>query len=120
MRLFGLLFFLALAGAPNLVCAQTNVAPAAQPPREVAFLTEAQQKEYAAAHNQALAADPALKAEGDALMKQIIGDPTIVEQADFQQKLTAHRQKLRAGMLKQDSHLGPIFAEIDKHLPPTK
>ncbi len=81
----------------------------------VSFLTPAQQEQYAKARAKALDNNPDLKAEGEEIMKQIVAaggqaDPVIME------KMNTHRQKLRMAMLKEDSTLKPIFAEIDKHL----
>jgi hypothetical protein len=85
----------------------------------IAFLTPDQQQQYAKARAKALEDNPALKAEGEDIMKQVLAsggqpDPTLIE------KVRAHREKLRQAMLKEDPTLTPIFAEIDKHISDAK
>jgi acyl transferase domain-containing protein len=117
-------FFL-LANGTILLRAQTPApAPAAatQPSHDngmIAFLTPVQQEQYAKAHAKALADNPALKAEGEALKKQILANGEHQDQATIE-RMNSHRQKLRQAMLKEDPTLGPVFAEIDKHISEAK
>ncbi len=67
----------------------------------------------------ALADDPALNAENDALKEQfadVMAHGTAAEKQALLVKVDAHRQKLRAAMLKEDPNLDPIFAQIDKSI----
>jgi hypothetical protein len=110
--------------ASTLLRAQTNAAPANAPAaspeqQALAILTPDQLAEYGNAHNKALADDAALKSEGDALKKQfadVLAHGTAAQKQAFLEKVDAHRQKLRAAMLKEDPNLGPIFAQIDKSM----
>lgn len=83
------------------------------------FLSESDRAKYTAAHDKALARDPALQAESDAL--QTTSPPTRDPKASPQDRLTLHekriafRQKLRAAMLQEDASLTPIFEQIDQH-----
>lgn len=114
--------FTFLAG--TVLHAQTNAAPPGRTAAErenwmIAFLTPAQQEEYAKAHEKALANDPALKLEGETLKQQavpVIEKGTASDKQMFLEKMTAHRQKLREAMLKVDPGLVPIFKEIDKRI----
>jgi hypothetical protein len=106
--------------APALLHAQTNAAPAASPEAQaLSILTRDQITEYATARAKALTDDPALKAEGDVLKQQfadVMEHGTPVQKQAILEKVDAHRQKLRQAMLKEDSNLGPIFAQIDKSM----
>ena len=110
--------------APALLQAQTNAAPANAPAasaeaQALSILTRDQITEYATARAKALADDPALKAEGDALKQQfvdVMDHGTPVQKQAILEKVDAHRQKLRQAMLKEDPNLGPIFAQIDKSM----
>ncbi len=105
----------------------TNAAPAtnsaaASTSREdprIAFLSPAQQDEYAAARAKALADNPALKLEGEKLMPEyaaVMAKGSAAEKQGMHEKVVQHRQKLRQDMLKEDPKLAPIFTEIDNHL----
>ena len=109
-----------------LARAQTNAIPTnAAPPspasaaaesQALSILTADQIKEYAIARNKALASDPALNAENDALKAEysdamLHGTPA--QKQTLLMKVDSHRQKLRAAMLKQDPNLVPIFKRID-------
>ena len=107
--------------------AQTNAGSAAGAPVPaaahenwmVAFLSPDEQLQYAKARAKALADNPGLKAEGEALMKQVSGamaEGSLADQQGFRERMISHRQKLRAAMLQVDPGLGPIFAKIDAHL----
>ena len=109
--------------APALLRAQTNTAPAsaaASAERQAfSILTPAQLKEYADARVKALADDSALNAENDALKEQfadVMANGNAAQKQELLVKVDAHRQKLRAAMLKEDPNLGPIFAQIDKSI----
>jgi hypothetical protein len=110
--------------APALLCAQTNAAPAnasavAAPRQALSILTPDQQVEYAKARAKALADDPALNAENDTLKQEFVDVMTHGTPAGKQamlEKVSAHRQKLRQAMLKEDPNLGPVFALIDKSI----
>ena len=109
--------------APAVLRAQTNAAPAnaaASAERQaMSILTPAQLKEYADARVKALADDPALNAENDALKEQfadVMANGDAAQKQALLVKVDAHRQKLRAAMLKEDPNLGPIFAQIDKSI----
>ena len=123
--LFALIAFFFFADGIFLLRAQTPAptpATNAPPSREmgmISFLTPAQQEQYAKAHAKALADNPTLKAEGDALKKQIMANGEHQDQATIE-KMNSHRQKLRQAMLKEDPTLGQIFAEIDKHISEAK
>jgi len=125
LSLVAILAVILLGGGTILLRAQTPTpAPAAtaQPSHEnamIAFLTPAQQEQYAQAHAKALADSPGLKEEGDMLKKQILANGEHQDQATIE-KMNSHRQKLRQAMLKEDPTLGPVFAEIDKHISEAK
>jgi hypothetical protein len=125
LSLVAILAIFLFAGGTILLRAQTPApapAAAAQPSHEtsmISFLTPAQQEQYAQAHAKALADNPSLKAEGDALKKQILANGEHQDQATIE-KMNSHRQKLRQAMLKEDPTLGPVFAEIDKHISEAK
>jgi hypothetical protein len=94
-------------------------AQAARDNRLISFLSPAEQQRYATARAKALAAHPALKAEGEELIRQsasLFPDGTAGEKQAFMEKMITHRQKLRQAMLKEDSGLAPIFAEIDMYI----
>jgi hypothetical protein len=103
--------------------AQTNApaqTPSAQASSALSFLTPAEQVQYAKARAKALADNPDLKAEGERVAGEgasaMSPDATAAEKQAFIEKMNMHRQKLRAAMLKEDSSLEPIFAEIDQHI----
>ncbi len=107
--------------------AQTNVTAPARPAgaesQALSILTPEQRIEYAQAHEKALADNPELKAENDKLKQQYVavmtsGTPT--EKQAMLEKVDSHRQMLRKAMLKADPNLGPIFADIDKHISEAK
>jgi hypothetical protein len=126
MRIFALATLLLLC-PPGPARAQTN-APARPPAnapelQALSILTMDQQLEYANARAKALADDPALNAENEALKKQyaeVMAHGKPPEQQAMMEKVDSHRQKLRAAMLKEDPNLGPIFAKIDKQISETK
>ncbi len=125
LLLVAILAVILLGGGTILLCAQTPApapATAGQPSHEnamIAFLTPTQQEQYAKAHAKALADNPGLKEEGDTLKKQILANGEHLDQAMIE-KMNSHRQKLRQAMLKEDPTLGPVFAEIDKHISEAK
>jgi hypothetical protein len=115
--------------APAVLRAQTNGAAPAKPAggsperQALAILTPEQQLEYAEAHAKALADDPALKAENDALKEEyarVMTQGTAAERQAIMEKVDSHRQKLRQAMLKEDAKLGPIFAKIDEYISEAK
>ena len=123
MRIFVFVIGLFLV-APALLRAQTNADGAGKPAsgaaeKALSILTPDQQLEYAKAHAKALADDPALNAENDALKQQfadVMTHGTAAEKQAILIKVDAHRQKLRQAMLKQDPNMAPIFAQIDKSI----
>ena len=85
----------------------------------ISFLTPDQQQQYAKAHAKALADNPGLKEEGEALKSQATGvmssgSPT--DKQAFMQKMGAHRLRLWAAMRKEDPTIEPVFAAIDQHI----
>jgi hypothetical protein len=109
--------------ASALLDAQTSAAPAnaaaAAERQALSILTPDQLKEYADARVKALADDPALNAENDALKQQfadVMAHGTAAQRQALLEKVGPHRQKLRAAMLKEDPNLGPIFAKIDQSI----
>lgn len=133
--LFGLMLVGWLAVGSFLLHAQTNAAatnaPATnQPPPQmsrelqmISFLTPTQQEQYAKARAKALEDNPALKTDGETLMKQgksVMTNGSAADKQGFIEKMNSHRQKLRQAMLKEDSTLQPIFDEIDKHISEAK
>ncbi len=124
MRFFVFVIGLFLATLA-LLRAQTNAGAPAKPTtgaaevQALSILTPDQQIEYAKAHAKALADDPALKAENDALKEQyaeVMSQGTPAEKQAIMETVDSHRQKLRKAMLKEDPNLGPIFAQIDKSI----
>jgi hypothetical protein len=113
--------FVTILSLTGMFClhAQTNPAPTTAAPVEskaLSILTPDQIKEYATARQKALADDPALNAENDALKAQyadvmLHGDA--VQKQAVLEKVDSHRQKLRAAMLKEDPNLEPVFKRID-------
>jgi len=86
----------------------------------LSFLTPAEQIEYAKARAKALADNPDLKAEGESVARQgaqaMSSDATPADKQTFLAQMSAHRQKLREAMLKEDATLEPVFRKIDEHL----
>ncbi len=85
----------------------------------LSILTPDQQAEYNQAHAKALADDPALETENEALKEEYISVMTNGTPAQKQvivEMVASHRLKLRKAMLKEDPKLGPIFAKIDKSI----
>jgi uncharacterized pyridoxamine 5'-phosphate oxidase family protein len=125
--LVGLTVIFLLGNEVFFLHAQTNTNANIQPcaPQSahenpaIAFLTPAQQIQYATVHAKALADNPALKAEGESILKQgdaLTANSTAADRQAFMEKMNSHRQKLRQAMLKEDPTLEPIFVEIDKHI----
>jgi hypothetical protein len=121
----GMIVFLLVAVGPFLLRGQTNSAaatapaPNAQVARELAFLTPAEQLQYAKAHQKALENNPGLKSEGEDLIQQarsLHAESPAEDRQAFLEKMNSHRQKLRAAMLKEDPTLTPVFTEIDQHI----
>jgi ribosomal protein S9 len=112
--------------APAWLCAQTNAAPApanasaaAAEQKALSILTPDQLDEYAKARVKALADDPALNAENDALKQEfveVMTGGTAAQKQAILEKVDAHRHKLRRAMLKEDPNLTPIFTQIDKSM----
>jgi len=100
------------SAAPSPQVAQANAA--------LAFLTPGEQVQYAEARAKALADNPDLKAEGEAVARQganvMQADATASDKQAFIEQMRLHREKLRQAMLKEDPTLEPVFAKIDQHL----
>jgi hypothetical protein len=130
MRLFVIVTWLSLlVVVPLHAQTSTNGAqpvkpiPGAGEPQALAILTPDQQVEYAQAHEKALADNPVLKAENDALKQRylnVMTTGTSAEKQAMMERVDSHRQKLRQAMLKEDPKLGPIFAQIDKYISEAK
>jgi hypothetical protein len=127
MRSFVVAITLSLILVTASLHAQTNAAVPAKPAggeaQALSILTPEQQVEYAKAHEQALANDPALKQENDTLKQQYVSvmtSGTPAEKQALMEKVDSHRHMLRQAMLKVDPKLGPIFADIDKHISQAK
>lgn len=97
----------------------TSSAPPQHDPGMISFLTPEQQKQYAEARAKALVDNPALKSEGEGLMREVISRGGQLDK-ELEGKVVAHRTKLRQAMLKEDPTLKPVFAEIDEHLAAVK
>jgi len=86
----------------------------------LAFLTPAEQIQYAKARAKALADNPDLKVEGETVAKEggqaMSAGATAADRQAFIEKMNSHRQKLRQAMLKEDPTLEPIFTKIDKQI----
>ena len=120
---------LAIAGivtglAAPLPAQTTNAAPAmgekteSLRDRAIGFLPQADQDRVSAAYHKALVDNPALKTEGDALMKEApdVRGMSSQDRMAFMEKRRMHDQKMREAMLKEDPTLGPALDQIDKHL----
>jgi hypothetical protein len=111
-----LLFF---AVAPTRAQTSAPPQPSSAATNPLAILTPDQQVEYAKARAKALADDPLLDAENDALKAQyadVMLHGTPAQKQAILEKVDAHRLKLRQAMLKEDPNLGPIFAQIDAYI----
>jgi hypothetical protein len=125
MRTCFLLVFALVGGmAAGLnLAAQTTATVAVQGPGAaknpmIGFLSQQDQDRVIGAHDRALALDPRLKLEEEAL-KQAgpdMRDASAEDQMAFLEKVRIHQQKVRQGMLKQDPTIGPLLDEIDRHL----
>jgi hypothetical protein len=126
LAVLALIFTAPLLRAQSMAAPTAPTAPAPPPPADawmVSFLTPDQRVEYAQAHAKALADNPGLKEEGDTLKAQavtVLKDGTPADKQAFMEKMTTHRQKLRAAMLKEDPNLSPVFTLIDNALSKAK
>jgi hypothetical protein len=122
-----MLLSLALGAAlacPSLVKADdpTNAPPSGGPPpgegpgghhdHGMSNLTDAEKAELHKAHDAAIAADPTLKTEEDAIKAshQPGTPPTDADKAAWK----AFREKLDAAMIKADPNVGPIIEKLKK------
>jgi hypothetical protein len=82
------------------------------------FLPMADQKRVLAAHDKALADFPALQSEDEALREEgrHQAGANSSDRIAFTEKYRIYEQKIRQAMLKEDPTLGPLLAQIDKHL----
>ncbi len=81
-------------------------------------VSPADKEKFMAARKKAMADNPDLLKEQDALRAEgeAIRDGTSQETfQEFGPKMKAHEEKVRAAMLKEDSTLQPIFDQIDKN-----
>lgn len=103
--------------APLLFAADTATpAPAPATHGQGNFLSAEDKAKFDAAKTKALADNPDLKTEQEALTKSRPAKGAAKEDRQaFKEKMTAFQQKLRAAMLKEDSSLQPIFDQMDKH-----
>jgi hypothetical protein len=81
------------------------------------FLTDAEKQELKAAHDKAVADNPALGTEGKDLMDQMkaaheSGTPP---SEDLKAKMHAFRDKMDAAMIAADANVAPIIAKIKAH-----
>ena len=94
-----------------------NPPPRDHQPPMLEFLSSADRDKAMKAHMKALEDNPNLKAEDMALMKQRPGpDASQEDRRAYREKWMTHEQKIRQAMLKEDSSLGSIFEQIDKHM----
>jgi hypothetical protein len=122
--------FLSLALGAALACPSlakaddsTNAPPppSGPPPGEgpgghhdhMGFLTDAEKQELKAAHDAAIAADPSLKTEEDALKAshQPGTPPTDADKAAWK----AFHEKMSAAMIKADPNVAPILEKLKAH-----
>jgi len=127
LSILGITGFYLLAGSFLLRAQTDSTTASAAPSPQVAqanaalsFLTPEEQMQYAEARAKALADNPDLKAEGEAVARQganaMLADATASDKQAFIEQMRLHREKLRQAMLKEDPTLKPVFAKIDKHL----
>jgi Skp family chaperone for outer membrane proteins len=115
----------AAAASPS-PAATTNAAPAsavsAAPvspwQRVLSFLPQADQDRVVAAHTRALADDPKLKAQEDALREESkhLQEANSADRMAFMEKRRSYEQRVRQAMLKEDPTLGPILDQIDQRV----
>jgi hypothetical protein len=82
------------------------------------FLPKADQDRVIAAHDKALADFPTLKSEDGALREEgrHLAEANSRDRIAFMEKYRIYEQKIRQAMLREDPALGPVLAEIDKHV----
>ena len=80
---------------------------------DMKFLTEAEKAELKKAHEAALAADPTLKTEEEAL--HAAHKPGTPPTDDQKAQMHAFREKMDAAMIKADPAVEPILAKIKAH-----
>ncbi len=113
----------AAAPPPAPAPAPAPVAPASATPvspwqRVLSFLPQADQDRVVAAHAKALADDPKLKAQEDALREESkhLQESNSADRMAFMEKRRSYEQKVRQAMLKEDPTLGPILGQIDQRV----
>ena len=122
-RLFLVLTLGALASSAFAQSADsTNAPPPGPPPGEhhhdhMGFLTDAEKAELKKAHDAAIAADPSLGTEEQAIHEAMkaaheSGTPPTEEE---KQKWHDFRDKMDAAMIKADPDVEPILAKIKAH-----
>jgi hypothetical protein len=117
-RILLLLTLGAALACPSFVKAQdsTNTPPSGPPPgapHRLAFLTDAERQELKTAHDAAIAADPSLQTDEEALKAshQAGTPPTDADKAKWQ----AFHDKMDAAMIAADPNVAPILAKIKAH-----
>ena len=124
-----LLLAVALGAAiacPSLAKADdsTNAPPPGPPPGEdgghhdhMKFLTDAEKAELKKAHEAALAADPSLKTEGEALHAKMEANKTAGTKPTEEDMAAgkAFHEKMDAAMIKADPAVEPILAKMKAH-----
>jgi hypothetical protein len=85
--------------------------------RTMGFLSEADEARVKSAHAKALADNPELGQEEQSLRdsRPDFQTATTDELQAFMEKVRTYEEKMRQAMLKEDSTIGPILAQIDKH-----
>lgn len=84
----------------------------------IGFLPKADQARVIATYDKALADNPELKSEDEALREEgrHLAEANSRDRIAFTEKCRIHEQKIRQAMLKEDAGLGPVLAQIDKHI----
>ncbi len=107
-----------LLSTPVLRAQVNNTATAEQrETKMLAFLSAEDRNKYLDAKTKALADNPDLKTQEEALTKDRPARGASQEDRQaYMDKTKDYQQKLREAMLKEDSTLQAVFDEIDKHL----
>ncbi len=113
-----LAFVLVTSGA-TATFAQTSTTPAAPASEKhhgfgAGVLTPAEQKQLESDRQKALAADPALKSEGESLKEKgkTARAGTAEDKKAFREEVKTHMAKLNAAVVKLDPSAAPLIAKV--------
>ncbi len=112
------LAFVLVTSSATATFAQTSTTPAPAAEKHHGFgagvLTPAEQKQLETDRQKVLAADPALKTEGESLKEKgkTARAGTAEDKKAFREELKAHMAKLNAAVVKLDPSAAPLIAKV--------